>query len=226
MNPAASQGFTTITTRATTTFVASTMSYSTSSTILSDSLTLSKAARGQYGDRCVYAVGLVTPPTLEKDDTFYVTFQADQPLDVYIINIVAGLMMEKFGIGSSCTIPPEFSDREMFGVTSGSFTLDASTDLAPYLIWLVKKDYRYWEAAYPRVSFSIVRQSEVTTITNAYQITLTRTFDSFRTVEVPFLEANAKWLAPAVLVAIVLVLFLVFKMRMGKKHEAPTTSAS
>jgi hypothetical protein len=76
------------------------------------------------------------------------------------------------------------------------------------------------------VTYQILYQatSSVTTqvtlmIGSTTQVTLTDTLTNVKTVEVPFLEANASWLVPLVLVAIVVVLFLVLRMRPRKRRR-------
>jgi hypothetical protein len=71
----------------------------------------------------------------------------------------------------------------------------------------------------PVVKLSVNGVSRVITLasTSIFLVTDTQTTTTFLTKEVPFLEANATWLLPVVLVVIVLVLFLVIRMRSHRR---------
>jgi len=184
---------------------------------------LSIGSSGQISSRCnlrvVNIYGAIAGDMMTG--TFKATNPSGQPtpITLYVTNrqqAVAYLaaqfqyMQNPHQFPDPCTFAPEHL-LEVDGLSSYSFKFAIPAD-GQYILHF----FNYNPANTAIVSLMVYLEHGTTASRN---LTATQTLTYYQTIEVPFFQANASWLAPVTLFAVLVVLFLALRMRTGKRRK-------
>jgi len=201
-----SQQFTTATILLTTITTATSSSARTVTSAQTTGFTWSFTVTARLGTgRYSCEVGFVPFPfNITRSQTIHVDYSSDLPTDFALFNAptFTAWMMQPY----PCNFMLGFSKS---GITSGSFDipLSAGPSENPYWFVFIHSGSGIW----PKIQIAVngVLLQNPVTLASTHIITGTKILTSYQTLQVPFLQANASWLVPVVLVAIVIVLLLV-----------------
>jgi hypothetical protein len=143
----------------------------------------------------------------------HVNYVAGQPFDVYLMTSLEWGMWY-FG-GAVCPPPPQYYLAKVSIHSSGSFDVNANPTGNPFALVFLTQGPLVNPALDlsmgPTVGFQTTTTTgshPVATVAIPYAATLTQTLTAHRIEQVPFLQANAYWLLPLIVVAIVALLVI------------------
>jgi hypothetical protein len=212
-----SQQFRTLTSYTTTTATGSSLEYYSQPTTLlrttggTVTFTLTHAVR----EGLTVCYGGLTPllVNITRSQTIHVDISANMPTDFALYDL-SSFTFWMLHIG--CELMPVGFTK--LSVTQGSFDIPVSPSGNPYWFVFIHRG----PGVYPKISVVVngilLQQPTFVTLTSTHMLTRTRTLTSYQTQEIPFLEANAKWLLPLAIVVIVAALLLVtWPRKKGRK---------
>jgi hypothetical protein len=222
-----SQQFTTSTFTQTTSFYSASYYTETSTGMVTSTAALQFRRSNDPSSLC-YFTGI---SSFHTNGSTHIEYSASGPMIIYVLGYLdngsRALWFTEFALGSFSFDPCDFSlitprweqDIVYFReISRSSYPATESLDVnlpessGPYGFVIIAP----LSDAPPSITLTVGPVSGVFTATSTAPIPVTKTLTFFTTLEVPFLQANAEWLAPIAIVAVLALGFVIFRMTSKK----------
>jgi ribosomal protein L40E len=159
----------------------------------------------------------------------HVNYVAGQPFDVYLMTALQwGLWY--ISEGAVCPPPPQYYLAKTSISSSGSFDVTANPSGNPFVLVFLTQGPLVNPAVALSMGPTVGLQTTTTTgsypattITIPYPATLTQTLTTYSIEQVPFLQANASWLIPVLVLAVAaIVTFILVAYALHRRRSGTT----